>query len=89
MPASTRSPKKGSTDERTKTGGRSRGMLASLGPDTALAQAASEEVKRACRQTTSQVASMIESAKRRGPRDLEQGVRKPSRQLGRAGGHHI
>jgi len=53
-------------------------LAATLGPDTALAQAASEEVKRACRSTANQVASMIESAKRRGLKDLESGVSKPS-----------
>lgn len=53
-------------------------LVAALGPGTAMAQAASDEVKRACRQTTSQVASMIESARRRGLKDLEAGIRKPS-----------
>ena len=54
------------------------GLVAALGPGTAMAQAASEEVKRVCRATTNQVASMIESAKRRGLKDLESGVTKPS-----------
>jgi hypothetical protein len=54
------------------------GLFATLGPGTAMAQAASEEVKRACRATTNQVASMIESAKQRGLKDLESGVSKPS-----------
>jgi hypothetical protein len=54
------------------------GLVALLVPAGAMAQAASDEVKRACRQTTSQVARTIEAAKRRGARDLEQGVRKPS-----------
>ncbi|MDH5265274.1 MAG: hypothetical protein OEX21_11040 [Betaproteobacteria bacterium] len=54
------------------------GLVAALGPGTATAQAASEEVKRACRSTSAQVASMIESAKRRGLKDLESGVSKPS-----------
>jgi hypothetical protein len=54
------------------------GLLAALGPGIALPQAASEEVKRACRSTADRVASMIESAKRSGVKDLEQGVRKPS-----------
>ena len=54
------------------------GLVAALAPDTALAQAASEEVKRMCRSTTTQVASMIEAAKRRGLKDLESGVTKPS-----------
>ena len=53
-------------------------LLAALGPETAMAQAATEQVKRACRQTANSVASLIESAKRRGVRDLEQGVTKPS-----------
>ena len=34
------------------------GLVAALGPGTALAQAASEEVKRACRSTSTQVASV-------------------------------
>ena len=54
------------------------GLVAALGPGTALAQAASEEVKRACRSTSTQVARMIEAAKRRGLKDLESGVTKPS-----------
>ena len=54
------------------------GLVATLAPETAMAQAASEEVKRVCRATTNQVASMIESAKRRGLKDLESGVSKPS-----------
>lgn len=54
------------------------GLVAALGPDTALAQAASEEVKRACRSTTTQVARAIESARRSGMKDLERGVTKPS-----------
>ena len=54
------------------------GLLAALGPEPAMAQAASEEVKRMCRSTTNQVASMIEAAKRRGLKDLESGVTKPS-----------
>ena len=62
----------------TKTLAAAAGLLAALGPGTAMPQAASEEVKRACRSTTSQVASMIESAKRRGLKDLESGVTKPS-----------
>ena len=53
-------------------------LLAALGPETAMAQAATEQVKRACRQTADSVASLIESAKRRGVRDLEQGISKPS-----------
>lgn len=52
--------------------------LATLAPDIAFAQAASEEVKRACRQTTTSVASLIDSAKRRGVKDLEAGIQKPS-----------
>lgn len=55
------------------------GVCAALAPAPAFPQAASEEVKRACRQTATQVANMIESVKRqRGSRDLEAGVRKPS-----------
>ncbi len=54
------------------------GLAAVLLPATALPQAASDEVKRACRQTTAQVASMIENARRRGAKDLEQGISKPS-----------
>jgi hypothetical protein len=54
------------------------GLLAVLVPATAMAQAASEEVKRACRSTANQVASMIENAKRQGLKDLEKGVHKPS-----------
>ena len=52
-----------------------------------MAQAASEEVKRSCRATANQVASMIENAKKRGLKDLEQGVHQALQQLGRAGGH--
>ena len=58
------------------------GLLAAAGPGTALAQAASEEVKRSCRATANQVASMIENAKQRGLKDLEQGVHKPSSNWG-------
>ena len=65
------------------------GLVAALGPGTALAQAASEEVKRACRQTASSVAGMIESAKRRGLRDLEQGVTKPSDNWGGQVAHYM
>jgi hypothetical protein len=54
------------------------GLLAALAPEAAMAQAASEEVKRACRQTATSVASLIENARRRGAKDLEQGIRKPS-----------
>jgi hypothetical protein len=54
------------------------GLVAALGPGTAVAQAAPDEVKRVCRSTTTQVASMIEAAKRRGLKDLESGVTKPS-----------
>jgi hypothetical protein len=55
------------------------GVCAALAPAPAFPQAASEEVKNACRQTATQVANMIESFKRqRGSRDLEAGVRKPS-----------
>jgi hypothetical protein len=54
------------------------GLAAALGPDAAMAQAASEEVKRACRSTTNQVARTIEAAKRSGTKDLERGVTKPS-----------
>jgi hypothetical protein len=53
-------------------------LLAAAGPGTAQAQQASEEVKKACRQTTASVARSIETAKRRGIRDLEQGITKPS-----------
>ena len=54
------------------------GFAAVLGSGPTMSQAASEEVKRACRATTGQIAGMIENAKRRGVKDLEQGVRKPS-----------
>ncbi|MBL0141633.1 MAG: hypothetical protein IPP91_06085 [Betaproteobacteria bacterium] len=54
------------------------GLLAALAPGAAAAQAASEEVKRACRSITAQIANTIENAKRSGVKDLEQGVRKPS-----------
>ncbi len=57
-------------------------LLAALGPAPVFAQAASEEVKRACRNTADRVASMIESARRRGLKDLEQGVTKPSSNWG-------
>lgn len=63
---------------RCKTLAAAAGLLAAFVPGAAMAQAASEEVKRACRQTTDRVAGMIESAKRQGVKDLEQGVRKPS-----------
>jgi len=53
-------------------------LAAMLGSGSAMAQAASEEVKRSCRATTDRLASTIESAKRRGAKDLERGVRKPS-----------
>lgn len=53
-------------------------LLAVLGPGVAGAQQASDEVKRACRQTADSVSSRIESAKRQGVKDLEQGIRKPS-----------
>lgn len=54
------------------------GLAAMLGSGPAFAQAASEEVKRGCRSTTEGLARMIEGAKRRGAKDLEQGIRKPS-----------
>jgi hypothetical protein len=54
------------------------GLLAALGPGAAQAQQASDQVKQACRQTANSVASLIESAKRRGVKDLEQGITKPS-----------
>lgn len=57
-------------------------LLAVAGPVTVLAQAASEEVKRSCRATANQVASMIENAKQRGLKDLEHGVSKPSSNWG-------
>ena len=53
-------------------------LLAALGPGAAQAQQASDPVKQACRQTAESVASRIESAKRQGVKDLEQGIRKPS-----------
>lgn len=53
-------------------------LLAASVPGTALAQAASDEVKRACRQTADSVARMIEGAKRSGAKDLEASIRKPS-----------
>ena len=53
-------------------------LLAATVPGTALAQAASEEVKRACRQTADSVARTIEAAKRSGAKDLEASIRKPS-----------
>ena len=53
-------------------------LVAALVPGPAGAQAASDEVKRACRQTSTQVANMIENARRRGLKDLEAGIRKPS-----------
>lgn len=53
-------------------------LLAACVPGTAMAQAASEEVKRACRQTADSVARTIEAAKRRGAKDLEASIRKPS-----------
>lgn len=62
----------------TKTLVAAAALLALLGPETAMAQAATEEVKRACRTTADRVASMIESAKQRGAKDLERGVTKPS-----------
>lgn len=48
----------------------------------ALAQQASEEVKRECRNTANTVARMIENAKRQGLKDLERGVTKPSSNWG-------
>ena len=54
------------------------GLAAFLASGPAMAQAASEEVKRSCRATTGRIATMIENLKRRGVKDLEQGVRKPS-----------
>ena len=53
-------------------------LLAASVPGTAAAQAASEEVKRACRQTADSVARTIEATKRRGAKDLEASIRKPS-----------
>lgn len=53
-------------------------FAAAVAPGAAQAQAASEEVKRSCRSTADRIASMIESLKRRGVRDLESGVHKPS-----------
>lgn len=53
-------------------------LLAASVPGTAQAQAASDEVKRACRQTADSVARMIEGAKRSGAKDLEASIRKPS-----------
>lgn len=53
-------------------------LLAACMPGTALAQAASEEVKRACRQTVDSVARTIEGARRSGAKDLEASIRKPS-----------
>jgi hypothetical protein len=53
-------------------------LLAALGPEAANAQAASEQVKRACRQTADNVAQTIEHAKRSGVKDLEAAIRKPS-----------
>ena len=54
------------------------GLAAVLGSGPALSQAASEEVKKSCRYTADNIARMIESAKRSGVKDLEQGVHKPS-----------
>ncbi len=56
----------------------SAGLATMLGSGPALAQAASEEVKRSCRASTASLAGMIENAKRRGAKDLERGIRKPS-----------
>lgn len=53
-----------------------------LGMGQALAQQASEEVKRECRNTANTVARMIENAKRQGLKDLERGVTKPSSNWG-------
>jgi hypothetical protein len=57
-------------------------LATTLAPGAAMAQAASEEVKRTCRGVATQIASMIENAKRRGLKDLEQGVSKPSTDWG-------
>jgi hypothetical protein len=54
------------------------GLCAALAPAPAFAQAASEEVKRTCREVTQQAARMIEDYKRRGIKDLERGVTKSS-----------
>jgi hypothetical protein len=58
------------------------GLAWALAPDAAMAQAASEEVKRSCRGVSKQIAGMIERARRRGLKDLEEGVSKPSTNWG-------
>ena len=53
-------------------------MLCTLAAGPVQAQQASDQVKQACRQTANSVAGLIESAKRRGVKDLEAGITKPS-----------
>jgi len=54
------------------------GLLSALAATPVQAQQASDQVKQACRQTANSVASLIENAKRRGVKDLESGITKPS-----------
>jgi hypothetical protein len=58
------------------------GLAAALASGTAAAQAASDEVKRECRSVANQIARMIEDLKRRGVKDLERGLSKPSTNWG-------
>lgn len=57
-------------------------ILGTAGAGAAHAQAASDAVKRECRSVANNVARMIEDLERRGVKDLERGLTKPSTNWG-------